>query len=461
MQSIEEEKKQDVLVALLESGELTALLSFLKEMPIVEVVEFLRVRPVKEVAGVLKMLQEEDQGKILSRFLWDLQYSLFLTMEPADYAIAFSNMYSDRRADLFKRLTPKEQGHLLPFLDKGTRENVISLSSYPSDTAGGIMQTDFATIMLSMTIREAIDKIRKDAPSRQMVFYIYVVDEQMRLQGFVALKDLILQQPDVAVADIVRKSFVSAHVYEDREKVAVKIEHYDLVAIPVLNDEGQLLGVVNYDDAMDVIRAEHTEDMEKFMGIVPGEESVSYIETPILQHFKKRIVWLAGLAALGIISGLIIHRFENTLNTLIILALYMPMMADTGGNTGSQAATVVIRAMALGEIGASNWIRVLWKELRISLLVSVCLGVLAFGKIFFLSYESELPAQYTLMMVALVITLALCLQVVTATLIGAALPLVVKRVGGDPAVAASPAITTVVDITGMLIYFGIATWLLL
>jgi magnesium transporter len=270
----------------------------------------------------------------------------------------------------------------------------------------------------------------------------------------------VFADPDMLVRDLVNREFVYASIDEDREEVARKIEKYDLVAIPVINEAGQLTGIVSHDDALDIIRSEQTEDMEKFMGIVPAKEELEYMDTSVLGHFRKRAAWIVSLAALGIISGMIVHRFESTLERLLILALYMPMMADTGGNTGSQAATVVVRALALGQIHAADWLLVVWKEVRVSILLAVCLGLLAYGKVLFLSWETEIPSSFTLAQVGFVISLALALQVVTATVIGALMPIVVKRLGGDPAVAASPAITTTVDITGLLIYFGMAVWLL-
>jgi magnesium transporter len=266
-----------------------------------------------------------------------------------------------------------------------------------------------------------------------------------------------MAEPASKVAQTMHRDFVFAYVDDDREKVAQQIEKYDLVAIPVLNRANQLVGIVTHDDAIDIIRAEHSEDMQKFMGIVQANEEFDYMGTSAFRHFKKRVVWVVSLAALGIISGLIIHRFENALEKLLILALYMPMVADTGGNSGSQAATVVVRALALGQITIKNWLTILWKEARISLLLAVCLGLLAYAKVLFLSWETEIPSAYSLPTIAIMISLALSLQVVTATVIGAGLPLLVRRLGGDPAVAASPAITTVVDITGLLIYFGTAT----
>jgi magnesium transporter len=452
-----ENPKQAEIMELLQQNNTEALLEAFQEMPTIEVAEFLSELDEKDIIRYLRLFDMEDQGRIYADFDFDLQLELFDLIDRGAFAGIFRHMPSDLRADLYQELDIDQQLELLPYLDKKTREDVIHLSSYPPETAGGIMSTDFATVKSNMTVEQAIEKVRRDAPSKKMVYYVYVVDEQMKMQGFITLKDLILEDPNTKVEDALHTTYSYAEVNEDRESVAQKIEKYDLVAIPVLNPRGQLVGIVRHDEALEVIRAEHTEDFEKFMGIVPDADGMPYLETSVYGHFKKRIVWIASLAAVGVISGIIVHSYEDALQQLIILALYMPMMADTGGNAGSQSATVVVRALALRQISVNDWFKIIFKEVRVALFLALCLGVLAYAKVFFLSWETEIPEQYNLPMIGFVIALALSIQVVTSTLIGAGLPLLVRRLGGDPAVAASPAITTVVDITGLLIYFGLAT----
>lgn len=450
-------QKEVIIRGLIEAREWEALVAILRKMPTIEVAETLLELEVEDVARLLGMFPPEEQGAIVSDFSPEQQLELFELLDRRSFAGIFSHMASDIRVDLFQALTHEQQLQLLPFLDKKNREDLIHLNSYDPETAGGIMSTDFATVFETMTASQAIDKVRSDAPSRKMVYYLYVVDDNMMLKGFTTLKDLIMAEPSARVETFVHREYAYAHVDEDRESVAAKIEKYDLVAIPVINRLGQLAGIVRHDEAIDVIHAEHTEDMEKFMGIVPSEKELEYADTTVWQHFRKRVVWLASLAILGLVSGMIIHHFEDALSALLILALYMPMVADTGGNTGSQAATVVIRAMALGQVTLKNWASILLKEARISFLLAIVLGLIAFGKILFLSWETEVPQQFSLLFIATGISMALSMQVISATIIGASLPLLVKRLGGDPAVAASPAITTIVDITGLLIYFTIAT----
>ncbi|MCB9094344.1 MAG: magnesium transporter [Halobacteriovoraceae bacterium] len=434
------------------------LKELLTEMPTAQVAEFLSEKTEDEMIDYLKLLDYETIGRLFSDFDQETRLNLFRKIDRARFARIFKHIFSDVRADLYQELSIQEQTEFLPYLEKSVREDVISLSAYPPETAGGIMTTDFATVMIDMTAEQAIAKLRTDAPSKKMIYYLYVVNDNMKLQGILSLKDLVFSKPQELVKDLINEFFVYSTVYEDREKVAKKVEKYDLVAIPVLNDYQQLVGIVHHDDALDVIRAEHTEDMEKFMGIVPTEDDLGYMDTSSFYHFKKRILWIIFLAGIGLISGMIIQHYQHVLESLIVLALYMPMMASTGGNSGSQAATVVIRALALGEISDSDFFKIVFKEARISFLLSICIAGLTFFKITFLTTQENIPTDINLMYLAFVISVAIAFQVITSAMIGAGLPLFVKRLGGDPAVAASPAITTIVDITGLLLYFGVVSF---
>lgn len=456
-EEIQEPENQEILEELSEKGKTDELVEMFEELPTMDVAEFMEEKPIEEVIEYLKKLDTEDQGRIFSDFSLDIQIKLFHSLDKRTFAKIFGQMFSDIRADLYQELTKEEQIELLPYLDKKVREDVIILSAYPPETAGGIMTTDFATIFADMTAAEALAKIRKDAPSKDMIYYIYVVDHSMVMKGLVTLKDLVMHEPQVRVNEMLNEFFVNAEVNEDRESVAQKIEKYDLVAIPVLNSLNQLVGIISHEEAIDIIQKENTEDFEKLMGIMPSENDEEYMATSSFHHFKKRVVWLVSLAAIGIISGMIINEYQGVLEHFIILAMYMPMMAATGGNTGSQAATVVIRALSLGEVTDDDWFKIVFKEMKISFMLSVCVAALTFMKIAFLSFHSMLPVGFSMSYLAMIISIAIAIQVVSSAVIGAALPLVVRRMGGDPAVVASPAITTIVDITGLLIYFTIAS----
>ncbi len=456
----QDSENQEILEDLSKQGKTAELVEMFEELPTMDVAEFMEERSVDEIIKYLKNLDLEDQGRIFSDFSLDLQVKLFHTLDKRGFASIFSQMFSDIRADLYQELSKEEQIELLPYLDKKVREDVIILSAYPPETAGGIMTTDFATIFADMTASEALAKIRHDAPSKDMIYYIYVVDHSMVMKGLVTLKDLVMHDPKDRVQEMLNEFFVYAEVNEDRESVAQKIEKYDLVAIPVLNSLNQLVGIVSHEEAIDIIQKEATEDLEKIMGIIPSEEYEDYLTTPSFNHFKKRVVWLVSLAAVGIISGMIINEYQSILESFIILAMYMPMMAATGGNTGSQAATVVIRSLSLGEMSDDDWPKIIFKEAKISFMLSVCVAILTYLKIAFLSFNSLLPSGFTMSYIGLIISFAIAVQVMSSAVIGAGLPLLVRRLGGDPAVVASPAITTIVDITGLLIYFTVASYTL-
>lgn len=455
MSEIEENEllKEDML----QSDNLAEFIPVLQRMPTVEVAEVLWELSEEKLLEALLMFPPDQQGAIITDLDFETQYWLFQNMDRGVFAEMFENMHSPDRADIYQELSKNEQVKLLPYLSKAVREDVIHLSSYEPDSAGGIMSTDFATVLEHMTCAQAIEKVRKDAPSKKMVYYIYVVDKEMIMKGFITLKTLIMYPPETPIADVLNREYVYATVDEDQESVAKKVDKYDLVAIPVLNDSDQLVGIVTHDEAIEIIRAEATEDIEKFMGLTPSDEESDYLEDSVKVHYKKRIIWLASLGALSIFSGIIVHRFEGMLAQVMILTLFMPMMTATGGNTGSQAATVVITALSMGQIKLKDWLMIVYKESRVGILLGMSLGLLTYINVVIIGWGSETPPAYTLFYVAMVVAIAMTIQVFSATLIGSGLPLIVKRLGGDPTVAASPAITTFVDITGLLIYFATAT----
>ena len=440
---------------LLEQGQESELLALLSSAPVVGVADFLAQQTTADLLALLAQLPVEMQGAVFAEFDEQRQQAVYQLASKRDFATIFSHMPSSDRADFYQQMNDREQAKLFPYLTKRVREDVIVLSSYPPKTAGGIMSTDFATVLGEMTVKQAIRKLREDAPSKKMIYYIYVVDENMRMIGFVSLKDLIMNASATQVTSILHHNFVYATVTEGQEAVAKRLEKYDLIAMPILNEEQQLVGIVSYDDAMEVIRLEQTEDMEKFMGIVSQETATDYLSTPSWQHFQKRVTWIVGLFITGFLSSLVIHRNKAILERITVLAVYLPMMADTGGNAGSQAASVVIRALSLGQVSLSNWLGIIFKEAKIGLWMALSLFLLAFLKVRILAGHISME-HHSIYKLAFTIGLALSLQVITATIIGATLPLVAKYFNGDPAVAASPAITTIVDITGMSIYFAIA-----
>ncbi len=456
----EQEDLKDVyanLHQLLEGQEYEKLQDELFSMEEVEVAEFLSQVEVHDAFVILNRFEPEFKAEVFANFDRYLQKSLVEYFSPKELAVLLTDMSSDDRVDLFQNLNVEIQDKILPYLHKAERDDIINLSSYPPKTAGAVMSSDYATISLNMTVEKAINKIRKDAPSKETIYYIYVVNDEQTLTGIVSLRKLIMSGPKDTIASIMKEDAVFAYANDDQEDVMKKIEKYDLIAIPVVNAENQLVGIITHDDAMDIMRQEQTEDMEKFMGISGEHRLEAYLKTSVWQHFKSRAFWINVLAALGIISGLIIQQFGATIQSLFVLMLYIPMMSSAGGNSGSQSATVVIRAIALGEISSSDWLIVLYKEFKVSLLLGLSLGLWIFLKVVFFDEGNHiLPIGLTYTQVGTSIALALAVQVITATVLGAVLPLIAFRFKQDPAVIASPVLSTIVDITGLLLYFTTA-----
>ncbi len=409
---------------------------------------------------VLSKFEPHLAAEVFSHLEDNVQEDIIATLNRAELAWLMTYIPSDDRVDIFRRLPEERQESLLPALAQAEREDIRRLASYPEGSAGAVMTSEYVTLPVSITADEAIKRLRREAFNKETIYYAYVVDDDRRLIGFVTLKDLILASAHERVEDIMHRDVIFVRAYDDQEEAARLITKYDMFVLPVINGNDAMVGIITHDDAIDVINQEHTEDMEKFMGIAGAHEAGGYLYTPVMEHFKNRVYWIIGLAAVGLVSGTIVHRYEETLSSLMLLALYMPMLADTGGNTGSQAATIIVRALALEDVSYKDVLHVLFKELRIALMLSAILGCLTFGRVMFLSRGADVPEGLTLPMIGFAIAIALSIQVISATMAGALLPIIAAFFKRDPAVVASPALTTVVDITGLLIYFNTAKFML-
>ncbi len=446
--------------AVLGRGDVAAIRDFADDLHPATLVEFIGGLETAELAAFLECLPPLERGEVFSYLELPVQTRLAQALRREQLADLVTHMSSDERADLVKRLPDDTLDSLWPGLAQAEREDIRRLSSYEEGTAGAAMTSDYATLLPHLTAREAVDKLRREAPDKETIYYSYVVSPDRTLVGSVSLKDLILARPEARVRDLMLPDPISARVDEDQEQVARKIEKYDLLAIPVVDGENQLRGIVTHDDAFDILREEHTEDLDRLMGITGEAREEGYLATPAAVHYRRRAIWAVSLASLQLVSGWILHVNQATLASLVLLTVYMPMLAATGGNTGSQSVSTVIRALALGEIAPADVLRVLWKELKVSLLMGTTLAALAWGNVYALTRAEDVPLGFALWKIGGTVALAMGLQVVTSTLAGALLPLGAARLKLDPAVVASPALTTVVDITGLLLYFSLARALL-
>jgi len=441
-------------------GDCQSIREFAEDLHPATVAEFVGDMQPADLNAFLACLPPLERGEVFSYLETPTQVRLAHSLKRDQLAELVTHMSPDERADLVKRLKEETLEALWPALAQAEREDIRRLSSYEEGTAGAVMTSDYVTLLPHLTAREAIDKIRREAPDRETVYYAYVVTPERRLVGSISLKDLILARPASLVEDLMAPGPISAPVSEDQEEVARSIEKYDLLALPVVDRNNALVGIVTHDDAFDILREEQTEDLERIMGITGETREEAYLDIPSSIHYRKRVTWCVALAALQLVSGWILHTFQGALTSLMLLVVYLPMLASVGGNTGSQASTMVIRALALEEVEVGDVLRILWKELRVSLLLGLTLGVLAYGKVVFLTSADAVPAGHHLGWIGATVALALGLQVVSSTIFGAVLPLAASKLRLDPAVVASPALSTIVDITGLLLYFGLATWLL-
>jgi magnesium transporter len=445
---------------LIENKDTETLKEFCESSHPAEVADFISALEPHEIWQILLLIKSDIRIEIFGHLAEDIQLDISEKLNRKELSLLITDLPPDDRVDLFKKMSEEMQKSLLPALAQAERDDIRRLASYPEGTAGSVMTSEYATLFPNQTVAEAIEKLRLEAPNKETIYYAYIIDEQRRLIGFVSLKDLILAKPSEIVRDIMHGDVIFETVDDDQEDATRKIQKYDLIALPVVNSQNILVGIITHDDAIDIITQEHTEDMEKLMAITGSHEAGVYLRTSSWIHFKNRAYWIVGLAALGLVSGIIIHSFEATLMQLMVLALYMPMVADTGGNTGSQSATVVVRALALKEITPKDFLKVIFKEFKISMLLALILGLLSWLKVMFLSQGSVIPAGFTLSKIGFAIGVALTLQVISSTIIGAVLPLFAAKLKFDPAIVASPALTTIVDITGLVIYFSMAKLIL-
>ena len=423
---------------------------------------------------------DEDQQLRFAQYLDNEALSLITSFLPApetadliaglkreDQTVILESLPDDVVADVIQEADKNQQQTYVELLSEKKKDVAQTLLGYPEDSAGGRMTTAFATLREDMTIRQAIEVLEATKEDAEILARIYVVDEENRILGKVRLRDLTFNPRSAAIKDVMDREKLAIRARDDQEEALKMMVKYDMLALPVIDNDNRLLGIITHDDALEIQEEESTEDLEKAAAIFGERDEEGYLKSPVLSHFKRRALWVFFLAIVAILSGLVIFHYESLLERVFILAVYMPMIVATGGNTGSQAATMVIRAMSLGEFTPSEFLRVVWKELRIGLALGALLGVLiALGSWVLIKalISSEtlvaMTDNHNLAALVAVVGIALTLQVAASTFIGAALPMLARSIKLDPAVVASPAITTIVDVLGLLIYFSIATSML-
>lgn len=441
------EKRLNALVESGKKGELRGALSMLNE---VDIAEYLATLDNERVIMVFRLLPKDISADVFSYMDTDQRTRLIDALGDQEAMRIIDDMFVDDAVDLLEELPAGVVRRLLKGADEEKRRLINQFLCYPENSAGSIMTIEYMEFHRGVTVGEAMAEIRRTGVDKETIYTLYVIDEFRKLIGTVQLRKLLLARDEQKIDEIMNEQVVSVTTVDDQEMVADTVRHYDLMSIPVVDKEGRLVGIITADDIMDVIEEENTEDFEKMAAMTPSEDE--YLKNSVLTLVKNRFPWLLILMVSAMFTGLIITHFENSLldwgSLGVALTSCMPMLMDTGGNCGSQASTLAIRALALGEIELSDIGKVLWKEVRVAAIVGVALATINFFRLWlFTSYG---PA------VAAVVSVTMCITILLAKSIGCTLPILAKSIKLDPALMASPIITTVVDAASLLILFSLA-----
>ncbi len=421
-----------------------------------------------DIASIFDELEEEHLPLLFRLLPKEQAAETFVEMDPeaqellirgfsdSELKEVIDELYVDDAVDIVEEMPANVVRRILSQADPEMRKNINEILRYPENSAGSIMTTEHVSLRPSMTVEESILRIRRTGVDKETIYTCYVTKDRT-LIGLVTVKDLLLAQDDeMSIEEIMETNIISVNTQADQEEVAQMFSKYNFLALPVVDAENRMVGIITFDDAMDVMEDEVTEDMEIMGGMTPSDKT--YLRSTVFDLFRHRIPWLMLLMVSATFTGLIITGFENKLTTLH-LAAFIPMLMDTGGNSGSQSSVTIIRALSLGEVDFSDLLRIIWKEIRTAVLCGITLAVVCFAKIMLVDHLL-LNNDSVTTLVALVVCITMALTVLVAKLIGCSLPMLAKKIGFDPAVMASPFITTIVDALSLLVYFGIASAML-
>jgi len=436
------------LALYLRRGELGAVKDFFAVQELADIASLLEHMDPEDSLLAMRQLDRQDQAEVFGYLRPAAQVTMAEKMSRAELAALMAAMSHDDRVDFFKALDPKAQEALLPGLAKAEREDLRRLAAYPEGTVGSIMTSDYATLLPTLTAPQALDALRRQASDVETVYTAYVVDPGHRLLGVLSLKDILLARTRQTVADIMEPDPVTVQVDAEQEDAATLIARYDLLALPVVDEGGRMVGIVTADDAMDVAEEEATEDIYKASTV--GEFEGSVKEAPIFALYRARIVWLVLLVFGNIFSGAGIAAFEDTISSNIALLFFLPLLIASGGNAGAQSATLMVRALATGDVRVTDWGRMFVRELAVAL----ALGLTMAFAVSWIGVWRGGPE------IAGVVAVAMIVIVLIGALIGFSLPFIFERFDRDPAAASGPLVTSITDVLGVLAYFGIATALL-
>lgn len=416
----------------------------LNEADIAEIIE--TIENEKDVVRIFRLLPKDNAAEVFSYIPVEYEQMIIESLTNREIGQIMNDLYSDDAVDMLEEMPANVVKKVLAATDQETRRDINSLLKYPEDSAGSIMTVEYVDLRAYMDVADAIERIRKTGVDKETINICYVTDAQKHLLGTVTLREIILAKADENIKDLMTENVITVHTLDDQEEVAKQFQKYDFGAMPVVDNENRLVGIITVDDVMDILEEEATEDIEMMAAITPTDQP--YMKTSVWDTYKKRIPWLLLLMISASITGKIIQGFEDALSTCVILTAFIPMLMDTGGNCGSQASVSVIRALSLDEVEFKELPLVIWKELKVAIMVGATLSIANFLKIMLIDQTTTI--------VALVVCLTLFVTVVAAKFVGCSLPVIASKIGFDPAVMASPFITTIVDALSLIVYFNIA-----
>ena len=450
---------QEELISLIESKKFQQLKQILSEINPADIALFLEELEEKDLPVVFRILPKELAAEVFVEMQSDSQEFLISKFNDKELKSMLDELFMDDAVDIIEEMPASVATRILSQADAATRKVINQLLAYPDDSAGSIMTTEYIDLKKSMTVADAFERIRKRGVDSEMIYTCYVTDARRHLLGIVSVKDLLLNDTGATISDIMEENVIYANTHDNKEDVAALFEKYDFMALPVVDNENRLIGIVTVDDAIDVIQEAATEDIEKMAAISPTDKP--YLKTGVFSTFKSRIFWLLILMISATFTGAIISSFEEKLTFVPALIAFIPMLMNTAGNGGSQSSVTVIRALSLGDVEFSDIFRVIWKELRVALICSTALSVVNFIKMYLIDYlifHNFDPNRQ--IEEILVVSITLFIAIIVAKVVGSVLPIIAKKLGADPAVMASPFITTIVDAVSLIVYFNVAVLIL-
>ncbi len=437
-------------LTLIEEEKYTEARKSIIDLPAVDIAKLFEEVPQPKLVVVFRLLPKDLSSDVFTHMSSELQRQVIEAITDKEVVAIMSDLFMDDAIDFIEEMPANVVKRVLKNTSEDTRTLINQFLNYPTDSAGSIMTIEYIDLKKHMTVGQALDYIKANGYDKETINTCYVLNSSRVLEGVVSLRQLVLSDDEEILEDIINLEVDSVKTHDDQEEVATTFKKYDYYVMPVVDNENRLVGIITVDDIIDVIDKEATEDIHKMAALQPTEKP--YLKTNIWHLAKNRIPWLLILMVSAALTGGIIKRYETALQSVILLAAFIPMLMDTGGNAGSQSSTLIIRGLALGEIEPKHFLKVIWKELGVSIIVGIILSAVNFLKIYLIDKAGVL--------VAITVSFTLVLTVTLSKVIGGILPLLAKRFKMDPAIMAGPLITTIVDAISLVVYFATATWLL-